>query len=313
MKGEKKNIGQYKADNKKAFAYLVAPFSLSILGLYLSLQSDTSLYVLGQLLLSFFFTQTFILLHECGHLNFFKTRWLNLLFGNIFGLLTLIPFYSWQHMHNLHHRWTGWRDKDPTTEKTVEPSKAPFTRVMANIAWLLFIPVFYLAYKLSNYWNILKIRRFVNSKRYKKSVISIFSYFSIYLIISALFGEFLITLVLPAFVLSLIWKELIILTQHSHVEIPISKGEEVRPVAYKDQVPYTRSFYTYRFIENYLLFNFNRHEAHHVYPGLPSYWLSSVELNEPEKPFFKDWFIQAKSLKGEDYIFRTSKHTGKYF
>jgi omega-6 fatty acid desaturase (delta-12 desaturase) len=309
----KQNILAFKADNKKALSYLLVPMLLSILGLFLTIQANLISYVFGQLVLSFFFTQTFILLHECGHLNFFKSRTLNLIVGNVFGFLTLIPFYSWQQMHNMHHRWTGWRDKDPTTEKTVEPSKSPLMRVVANVAWLLFIPVFYLSYKLSNYWNISKIKRHLSPNNYKKSVSSILVYFCLYVGLSIFFGKYLLINFMPAFVVSLIWKELLILTQHSHIEIPVSEGETVRPIPFQSQVQYTRSFYTYRFIEKYILFNFNLHEAHHAYPGLPSYWLAKVDLKQAKKPLYCDWFKQAKALKGEDYIFRTSKHTGKYF
>jgi len=169
------NISTYKASNARAFLALVLPFALGTGAIFLILHSNIYLYYLGELLLSFFFLQTFILLHECGHLNFFKSRRLNYVFGHFFGLLTMIPYFTWKHMHSLHHRWTGWRDKDPTTEKTVEPSESPVMRIVANIAWFLFIPVFYLGYKLSNYWNLSKIKRFVNPDRYKKAVIHEFS------------------------------------------------------------------------------------------------------------------------------------------
>ncbi|MBL4705727.1 MAG: fatty acid desaturase, partial [Flavobacteriales bacterium] len=234
------NISTYKASNGRAFLALVLPFALGTGAIFLILHSNIYLYYLGELLLSFFFLQTFILLHECGHLNFFKSRRLNYVFGHFFGLLTMIPYFTWKHMHSLHHRWTGWRDKDPTTEKTVEPSESPVMRIVANIAWFLFIPVFYLGYKLSNYWNLSKIKRFVNPDRYKKAVIHVVIYLSIYIGVGVFFGGFILMYLVPAFVLSLIWKELIILTQHSHVEIPVSEGEEVRPIAYMDQVPYTR-------------------------------------------------------------------------
>ena len=64
---------------------------------------------------------------------------------------------------------------------------------------------------------------------------------------------------------------------------------------------------------SFFLFNFNLHEAHHVYPGLPSYWLNKIDLDLPKEPKYQDWLIQAKSMKGEDYVFRTASKTGKYF
>ncbi len=308
-----KSISTYKASNAKAFRALILPFTLGAASIFLILQGTNLLYCIGELLLSLFFVQTFILLHECGHLNFFKTRKLNHLFGHFFGFLTMIPYYTWMNMHHLHHRWTGWRDKDPTTEKTVEPSESPVMRVVANTAWLLFIPVFYLTYKLSNYWNLGKIKRHVTTDKYKKSMIHVLVYLAGYISIGVFFGDFILTYIFPAFVISLIWKELIILTQHSHVEIPVSEGAEVRPITYMNQVPYTRSFYINSFLAEHFLFNFNLHEAHHAYPGVPAYWLGKMELDTHKEPSFFTWFVKAKSMKGEDYIFRTSKHTGKKF
>lgn len=261
---------------------------------------------------SFFFTQTFILLHECGHLNFFKGKRLNFFGGYIFGFLSFIPFLSWMHMHNLHHRWTGWRDKDPTTERTVGPPKIVILQGVVNVCWWMFIPIFYLVYLLSNYWNVFKIKRFVRVQILKsiqwEMLLFVFGYFLLFSMVD--FSKYAV--ILWGFFLSLIWKELIILTQHTHVEIPISDGQNVRPISYKDQVKYTRSFYVSKFFEKWFLFNFNMHEAHHAQPGLPAYYLGEVELNLPRNSYW-NWFKQAKSMKGVDFIFKTSKHTGKTF
>jgi omega-6 fatty acid desaturase (delta-12 desaturase) len=218
------DISKYKASDLRAFGSLIVPLSVGFTGVYLSFHEVYWVYLSGQLLLSLFFLQTFILLHECGHLNFFKSRFLNAFFGNVFGVLSMIPFYTWQHMHHLHHRWTGWRDKDPTTEKTVEPSDSNVMRVVANAAWWLFIPLFYLTYKLSNYWNLLKIKRHLQKKKYSKAAIHVVLYLIIYTALIILFHEFLLVYILPAFLVSLVWKELVIMTQHSHIEIPVSEG-----------------------------------------------------------------------------------------
>ena len=110
------------SNNLKALSYLAGPLILLASTAFLYTLNSRISYLFGTILLSVFFTQTFILLHECGHLNYFKNKATNKFFGHVFGLLSGIPFYTWRHMHNLHHRWTGWRDLDPTTEKTVNPS-----------------------------------------------------------------------------------------------------------------------------------------------------------------------------------------------
>ena len=307
------DITNFKSNNVKAFTSLIIPFVFLFSGIYLSLIDVIWYYLAGQVMLSVFFLQTFILLHECGHFNFFKTRILNQIFGHFFGILTMIPFYTWTQMHYLHHIWTGWRDKDPTTEKTVEPSNSKVIRIIANISWRLYIPTFYLSYKLSNYWNLLKIKRFLDQKKYRIAIINVVLYIILYTVLIYFFGGFMLVNLLPAFLLSLVWKELVILTQHSHIEIPVSNGDNVRPISTLKQVDYSRSFYINPILSHYLLFGFNLHEVHHAYPGLPAYWLRNVDLGIEKRPTYSEWFSQAKSMKGEDYIFRTSKHTGSKF
>lgn len=299
-----------KANNLKALFYLAVPLILLVSTAFLYTLNSRISYWLGTILLSIFFTQTFILLHECGHLNYFENKTTNKIFGHVFGLLSGIPFYTWLHMHNLHHRWTGWRDLDPTTEKTVQPGESRITRLVVNTCWWLFIPIVYLSYLFSNYWNLLKIKRFVPSDVFNFAIINISLYLSFYYLVIHYFPTFVLYYLLPAFVLSLVWKELLIMTQHTHIEIPVSEGAEVRPIPFMEQVKYTRSFYTFTFFARYFLLNFNLHEVHHAYPGLPAYWLDKIDLDIPRKPKFSEWLIKAKSMKGVDYIFRTSKHTG---
>jgi omega-6 fatty acid desaturase (delta-12 desaturase) len=310
MKSEVTKTPQLKPTNGQAFISLIAPTILALSAGFLIWNFTGLWFWIGQLLLSFFFLQCFIILHECGHLNFFKTRQLNEVFGHVFGFLSGIPFYSWQQMHHLHHRWTGWRDKDPTTEGTIAPSKSKVTNAVVNIAWKLFIPLFYMSYKISNYWNLGKIKRFVNTTKYTKIKIQVTFYLAIYVLVFVMFYSFIWHYILPAFILSLVWKELVIMTQHSHVEMPIAAQNEVKPFSYMDQVQYTRSFYVNQWFAKYFLLNFNLHEVHHAYPGLPAYRLHEVDLLLPHEPTYFTWLKKAKSMSGVDYVFKTTKQTG---
>lgn len=51
--------------------------------------------------------------HEAWHGNLFRARWLNELFGHVFGLLSFVPFRSARHAHLRHHRYNRTaRDPD---------------------------------------------------------------------------------------------------------------------------------------------------------------------------------------------------------
>ena len=258
----------FQANNWRALSFLVTPLLFLFLGIFFSMKDGIPSYFLSILFYSFFSTQAFILLHECGHMHFFKTQWQNRLFGNLFGVFSGIPFFTWKHMHHLHHKWTGWRDKDPTTEVTVDPGNSKFIQLVANVSWILFFPIFYLTYHVSNYWNLKKIERFVRPHIFRKSVGSVFIYALIYSILFLFLPLEMVLFVLPSFFLSCIWRELIIL---------------------------------------------NLHEAHHAYPGMPAYYLHECHLKLSRNPTYWQWFLQAKSMWGVDFIFRTSKHTNKKF
>jgi len=56
----------------------------------------------------------FIIYHDCGHGSFFKSKKLRDALGLFIGILTLTPYYSWSHSHQVHHNTTGNLDKRGT-------------------------------------------------------------------------------------------------------------------------------------------------------------------------------------------------------
>ena len=98
-----------------------------------------------------------------------------------------------------------------------------------------------------------------------------------------------------------------ILSQHSHIEIPIAGDENVRPIKFSEQLIYTRSISFVKFIERFLFLNFNLHELHHNYPGIPAYQLDKIKKETPNNVRFIDYIIDAKSLSGMKFVFSTSK------
>lgn len=313
MEHHSNNAWNRKASNGKALGFLIIPLLLGAGSFLLCSQETFLLQGLGILVMSIFFTQQFILLHECGHLHFFKQKFLNVWMGNVFGFLAGIPFHSWMTMHHLHHKWTGWRDRDPTTEKTVDPSQSGVVNVIANVSWFIFFPIFYIIYHVSNYWDIKKMKRFLKPRDHRLSVWSVIIYSVLYLFLFVVISVQWRWMISLAFFLSCIWRELIILTQHTHVDIPLARDQKVNPISYLDQVPYTRSFYIQPLLARYFLFNFNLHEVHHAYPGLSAYYLDEVDLDLPREPRYWTWFKKAKSLNGVDFVFKTNKDTNIKF
>lgn len=48
-----------------------------------------------------------ILGHECGHGSFSNIKILNDVLGFILHTIVLVPYFSWQHSHSVHHAKTN--------------------------------------------------------------------------------------------------------------------------------------------------------------------------------------------------------------
>lgn len=304
------NIGfplkTFKSSNGKALAYLILPALLGAGGWSMAGTPVLSLrYMVSQLMLGLFFFQCFILLHETGHYSFFKSRLLNTLFGHVFALLSLIPFKSWIGIHNLHHKWTGYRDKDPTTEGTVSPQFGPFSKALVNLSWKFWLPLFTLGYRYT-YWNLPKIKKHLPASQARSIQINMLLMLLPVGLMIAFGGSGLLKMVLPAYGISLMISDVFILSQHSHIEIPLAGEARVKPLRYADQIPYTRSLRLHPALAPVLYFNFNLHELHHAYPGLPAYHLHKIKIDTPNAVNFADYLREAKSMSGVDFVFRTS-------
>ena len=55
--------------------------------------------------------RTFIIMHDCGHGSFFKSRRANEIAGWVTGVMTLTPFAQWRKDHALHHASSGDLDR----------------------------------------------------------------------------------------------------------------------------------------------------------------------------------------------------------
>lgn len=299
---------KYKAKNSKAFLYLFTHVLIGSIGVWCSIFVN---WFFGQIVLGVFFLQAFILLHEVGHYSFFKSKKLNTWFGHLFGVLSFIPFASWVDIHNQHHKWTGWRDKDPTTSGTVNAKHGIITKGLVNICWLLFIPLFTLGYRIGNYWNFTKIKKFSPKTSIQSVVTNVIIILFVWSFLIYTFPSIIIKYFFPSYLISLILSDLIILSQHSHIDIPISKGEEVKPIKYSEQIQYTRSVIMGKWIEHWLLFNFNLHEKHHAFPGVPAYYLQEKECDVVNTHPFLKYLWNAKKLSGEEFVFSTTKYSKK--
>jgi omega-6 fatty acid desaturase (delta-12 desaturase) len=58
-------------------------------------------------LITLFTLRCFALMHECGHLSLFRSRFLNRAAGFVLGVVAGMPQYVWSQHHNYHHANNG--------------------------------------------------------------------------------------------------------------------------------------------------------------------------------------------------------------
>ena len=108
-------IGPYLGSNawRASFQLLttLVPLAAAMWAVHV-LHSWSLLVALGlDLVVAGLLVRTFVLMHDCAHGSFFRSRRLNDAVGFVTGLLTLTPFAQWRRDHALHHASSGDLDR----------------------------------------------------------------------------------------------------------------------------------------------------------------------------------------------------------
>ena len=283
----------------------------TLIGIALSWSGWFPAWIAGQTVLALAFVQWFVILHECGHETLFHGRRTNAAVGEIAGLMSLIPFRTWRRVHGRHHKWTGWQDLDPTTESLVPRTRSRAERTLVNVCWRLWIPIFSIAYRAQNFWNLRRLRSMF-PRRHDWNEIrgdSIALLCAYAAIVIALGPATALRRFGLALVLSLIAEDLLLLSQHTHMPQGVSHGADVRPYPSLEQAPFTRSLKVPR-VAAALILNFDAHELHHMYPFVPGYLLHRVPYDPPNSIGLWQWIVGAKRLKADVLLFENRLGTG---
>src|SRR5690606_8324813 len=107
----RKQMAPYEhSDTKNSIRQILNTFLPFFLLWYLAYESLSYSYWLTLVFATVaagFLTRIFIIFHDCCHYSFFKSRKANKILGSISGILTLFPYYQWQHSHSVHHATSG--------------------------------------------------------------------------------------------------------------------------------------------------------------------------------------------------------------
>jgi len=304
-------VSHLRATNASGLVWFACASALSLAGVFLATRSDWLLWLVGELLLAAAFVQWFVLLHECGHRMLFRTRRLNTLAGHVAGFFALIPFEAWKRVHERHHKWAGWQDLDPTTAALVPRRLSFVERLLINVCWRCWIPLFAVLYRWTNFWHVLRLRRMFQIGEVRRRVmINLALLALVYLLIVIIAGPwiFLRTTGLALF-LAFIVGEVLLLSQHTHVPMALSHGQTVDPFSPLAQQPFTRSLRLPQWV-SVLLLHFDAHELHHMYPFVPGYRLLEIPHTPGNEVAWWRWIPAARAVPGEVFFFQNSDVSG---
>src|SRR5438094_1519170 len=80
--------------------------------------------------------RVFIIMHDCGHGSFLKSKLANDIVGFVAGIVVFTPYYHWRWEHSLHHASSGDLDRRGTGER-VDDDGAGILRVITLDAFCL--------------------------------------------------------------------------------------------------------------------------------------------------------------------------------
>jgi len=283
----------------------------TVLGLLLSFAGSWALWLCGQALLGVMFVQWFVILHECGHETLFRTRRWHGAAGRVAAAFSLIPYHSWTRVHGRHHKWTGWQDLDPTTESLVPRPLGRAERVLVKACWRLWIPLFSVIYRVSNYWHLPRLLRMFPKPSDRRALVrDAVALIALYGALTFVIGPAAMLQACGlALFLSLAIEDLLLLSQHTHVPQHVSHGAAVKPFPAVEQEPFTRSLRLPNLASAFVL-HFDAHELHHMYPFVPGYYLRRIPYSPENEIGWWHWISHAKRIPGDVLLFQNRLETG---
>jgi acyl-lipid omega-6 desaturase (Delta-12 desaturase) len=237
---------------------------------------------------------------------------LHSLAGHLAGFFTVIPFHCWKQIHARHHKWTGWQDVDPTTVTLTPRPLGRFERVLVNVCWRYWIPLFSVLYRLNNFWNVSRLIRMFHAqpRARRRLLVNAAVLAVIYAVLIVMIGPLtFLRFIGPGLFLALVAEDVLLLSQHTHVPMNLSHGRSVDPYRALAQEEFTRSLRLPAWLSQAWL-HFDAHELHHMYPFVPGYRLRQIPYSPGNEVGWRGWIPAARALPGEVFLFQNRNDSG---
>lgn len=308
----KEKVNSIKKSDLMGLWWVVRAILLTVTWLTLLVSDHFILNIIGILLGVAVVFNWVSILHDCGHGHFFSKRWMNKIVGLTASCFSLLPFEQWRTIHNLHHRWTGYFDKDPTASGPNKEMIKDTQKKVVDFAWKYWVPIFVISFYIRSFWNPFFTLQFSSTNR-KKAFQFFCLFFMIlpYIVLYHFFGmKFLVPFLLSTF-FTLFVSDPFLLSQHTYFERKYYNELDAHPtIPPRKQDDFTRELIFPPLISNFVFMNFNYHVLHHFFPSLPAYHLPHLVKWTPKPPHRKhwtSWVIQAKKIPGHKLLMHHGK------
>jgi len=299
------NLKKYRAQNSKGIISFVVLLTITAPLIYLSLSGNFLIYAVAQICLSIIMWSWFAVLHSCGHLAYTKSKKLNFILGHLSSLIVFVPFFSWKYHHDQHHKWTGWKEKDPSANELSDDPPNQKTLNFLNFCWKYWIPIFSISHTLTNFWNPIRMKELLGPG--EKNIRSLISQVILVCYIGAfLFFNPIVFLKVYglAIILFLITGDLVLLSQHSL--LPPKNVNEIQVKPFKNHEAFTRTITFHPVIDRFVFLNFNLHSVHHAYPSIPHYHLDKIHYKAENTVSITEWIKLTKVMDMKDFFWPNS-------
>lgn len=244
--------------------------------------------------------QLYLILHEAAHSAVSRTKWVNNLVGNVCGWSFLLPFFSRQRNHLMHHVWTAHPLGDPENAKMISRFSVmtQAEEKKLEFIWKYWLPVITLNHFLGTWRDPFEqvkagngSARMVREMRFQKIYAAAYAVLAVILLATGTVGAFAAWF-FPPWLVFLAFIELVNLPHHADAPLLDPKA---KPLPYWRQAEVSHNCATVPFWSRFIILNFNLHIAHHAFPHVPWYELPALNrrvegLTGTEPPRFKSEF-----------------------
>jgi len=218
------------------------------------------------------FTGFFVIGHDCGHLSFARSGWLNDLVGTIAMMPLAYPFEPWRIQHNFHHNNTNklhvdnaWQPFQPEYYASASPLERVIMRYIKG-------PLYWIA----SLGHMIKKHFFLSEfepHQHKKVIVSLIAAYAwIFMAIPSITYYTGVWGLVKYWVVPWIgfhfWMSTFTMVHHTLPHIPFLPPDQWSDTAAR--LTFTVHCEYPRWIE-YLCHHINVHIPHHVSTGIPSY------------------------------------------